>query len=119
MSVQGSLLTGTHPKCVLKLLPSDIICPINWTLNNNRHTVICVQYGLSLNAFYIRFTNEEDKKWFENCTLSVCKKQIGEEFVSMLHDEPYLVDFLRDAPEPTGDEPDDADMEAPKVYELV
>lgn len=33
--------------------------------------------------------------------------------------DPYFVDFLRDAPEPTGDEPDDADMEAPKVYEMV
>ena len=33
--------------------------------------------------------------------------------------EPYFVDFMRDAPEPTGDEPDDADLEAPKVYEEV
>ena len=39
-----------------------------------------------------------------------------------IHDfpkEPYFVDFLRDAPELTGDEPDDVDMEAPKVYEEV
>ena len=34
-------------------------------------------------------------------------------------DEPYFVDFLRDAPEPTGDEPDDADLDAPKIYEQV
>lgn len=34
-------------------------------------------------------------------------------------DEPYFVDFLREAPEPTGDEPDDAVLEAPKIYELV
>lgn len=33
--------------------------------------------------------------------------------------EPYFVDFLRDAPEPTGEEPDDADLEAPKIYEQV
>ena len=32
---------------------------------------------------------------------------------------PFFVDFLRDAPEATGDEPDDADLEAPKVYEKV
>lgn len=32
---------------------------------------------------------------------------------------PYYVDFLRDAPEATGDEPDDADIEAPKIYEQV
>lgn len=33
--------------------------------------------------------------------------------------EPYFVDFLREAPEPTGEEPDDAVLEAPKIYELV
>ena len=33
--------------------------------------------------------------------------------------EPYFVDFLREAPEPTGEEPDDAELEAPKVYEMV
>ena len=33
--------------------------------------------------------------------------------------EPYFVDFLREAPEPTGEEPDDADLEPPKVYEMV
>lgn len=33
--------------------------------------------------------------------------------------ESYFVDFLRDAPEATGDEPDDADLEAPKIYEPV
>lgn len=31
----------------------------------------------------------------------------------------FFVDFLRDAPEPTGDEPEDADLDAPKVYEEV
>ena len=29
------------------------------------------------------------------------------------------VDFLREAPEPTGEEEDDADLEAPKVYEII
>ena len=33
--------------------------------------------------------------------------------------EPYFVDFLREAPEPTGEEPEDADMEEPKIYEMV
>ena len=26
---------------------------------------------------------------------------------------------FRDAPEPTGEEPEDADLEAPKIYEMV
>lgn len=33
--------------------------------------------------------------------------------------EPYFVDFLQDAPEPTGDEDDDSNLEAPKIYEMV
>ena len=33
--------------------------------------------------------------------------------------EPYFMDFMRDAPEPTGEEADDADLEAPKMYEEV
>ena len=33
--------------------------------------------------------------------------------------EPFFVDFLREAPEATGDEPEDADLDAPKVYEQV
>ena len=39
--------------------------------------------------------------------------------VGELQLEPYFVDFLQEAPEPTGEEPEDADMEAPKVYEQV
>lgn len=31
----------------------------------------------------------------------------------------YFVDFMRDAPEPTGDETEEVDMELPKVYEPV
>ena len=31
----------------------------------------------------------------------------------------FAVSSCRDAPEPTGEEPEDADLEAPKIYELV
>lgn len=31
----------------------------------------------------------------------------------------YFVDFIREAPEPTGDEPEDAEFDAPKIYEQV
>lgn len=34
-------------------------------------------------------------------------------------DETYWVDFLRDPPEPTGDEPDDFCFDAPKIYEEI
>lgn len=33
--------------------------------------------------------------------------------------EPYFVDFLRDAPEATGEEGEEVDLEAPKVYEPI
>ena len=39
--------------------------------------------------------------------------------VAELPQEHYFVDFLREAPEPTGEEPEDADLEAPKIYEQV
>ena len=47
-------------------------------------------------------------------------KVLGEHLeVESFPEEPYFVDFLREAPEATGDEPDDADLDAPKVYEQV
>ena len=33
--------------------------------------------------------------------------------------EPFFVDFLQEAPEPTGEEPEGADLDAPKIYEQV
>ena len=33
--------------------------------------------------------------------------------------EPYFVDFLRDAPEATGEEDNDSNLDAPKIYEMV
>ena len=50
---------------------------------------------------------------------NVCKTHIGEDLISELPEEPFFVDFMRDAPEPTGEEGEDADLEAPKIYEHV
>ena len=72
--------------------------------------------------FYIflnRFVNFEDKEWFDGAIKRVCGSEIGTDWVEKLDMEPYFVDFLRDAPEPTGDEPDDFEIEEPKVYEHV
>ena len=56
-------------------------------------------------------------EWFLGAVEQIrCNELGGEEMASA---EPYFVDFLREAPEPTGEEPDDADLEAPKVYEMV
>ncbi len=67
----------------------------------------------------IRFTNEEDKTWFEACIGRVVQQELGEEYLEKMAEEPYFVDFLRETPEITGEEPDDFNFEAPKVYEQV
>lgn len=69
-------------------------------------------------VFIVRFTNAEDKAWFEKSLNSVIR-DIDETLVDKCHEEPYFVDFLRDAPEPTGEEADDAVLDAPKIYEQV
>ena len=47
------------------------------------------------------------------------KKELGADYEEMAQDQKYFVDFMRDAPEPTGEEVEDADMELPKIYEPV
>nr|CDS18170.1 dynein heavy chain [Echinococcus granulosus] len=67
-----------------------------------------------------RFIDFDEKKWFVNAL-----KQTGEEVggatvaSELCSKEPFFVDFLRDPPEATGDEPDDFVFEAPKIYEPV
>lgn len=46
-------------------------------------------------------------------------RYLGEEYIETVQDTQYFVDFMRDAPEPTGDETEEVDMELPKVYEPV
>ena len=42
-----------------------------------------------------RFTNFEDKEWFDSTIARVIGEELGEEFVANLPEEPYFVDFLR------------------------
>ena len=58
----------------------------------------------------------QDVEWFQKMTGKVLQEILE---INSNPCEPYFVDFMRDAPEPTGDEPDDADLDAPKVYEQV
>uniref|UniRef100_UPI00398E4471 dynein axonemal heavy chain 8-like isoform X2 n=2 Tax=Pristiophorus japonicus TaxID=55135 RepID=UPI00398E4471 len=66
-----------------------------------------------------RFVSEEDRHWFKNAITRVIEDNIGRQLAGKLHEEPYFVDFLREMPEPTGEEPDDYVFLVPKVYELV
>lgn len=66
-----------------------------------------------------RFTGFEDRDWFDAKMTEVVGTELSEQ--QQRHystDETYFVDFLRDAPEPTGEEEDDdVSLEAPKIYE--
>lgn len=49
------------------------------------------------------------------------KRLIVEELedIEFVAEERYFADFLRDPIEPTGEEPDDYDFSAPKIYEVI
>ncbi|XP_076055179.1 LOW QUALITY PROTEIN: dynein axonemal heavy chain 5-like [Oratosquilla oratoria] len=66
-----------------------------------------------------RFTSSKDVRWFEEALIHIVKKELGGSYASKVKETRYFVDFLRDAPEPTGDEAEDIDMEMPKVYEPI
>ena len=62
-----------------------------------------------------RFIDDEDRKWFHECVHSL---NIPQEIKSNLNEHSF-VDFMRDAPEATGDEPEDFDFSPPRIYEPV
>lgn len=66
-----------------------------------------------------RFTEKKDVEWFMKRTQDIIASEIGEEQAALTEGEPFFVNFLRDAPEPTGEEDDDTSLEAPKMYEQV
>ena len=66
-----------------------------------------------------RFTTHEDKDWFDEALVDHVREHLGEDHAEMVKTSFYFVDFMRDAPEPTGDETEETDMELPKVYEPV
>ncbi|XP_055923365.1 dynein axonemal heavy chain 5 isoform X2 [Eupeodes corollae] len=70
-------------------------------------------------VFADRFTTVQDKEWFSGELVSLVRNELSEAHVEMIGPSPVFVDFMRDAPEPTGEEGEDADMELPKVYEPV
>lgn len=49
-----------------------------------------------------RFTNQVDKDWFEKAVRTVVEEDIGTEMVEVIQEDQYFVDFMRDAPEITG-----------------
>lgn len=66
-----------------------------------------------------RFNTPEDTAWFEKTIDKTIEEYVEADLSEVLQTEPYFVDFLRDEPEATGEEPEDAELQAPKVYEEV
>ncbi|XP_005386179.1 PREDICTED: dynein heavy chain 5, axonemal isoform X1 [Chinchilla lanigera] len=68
-----------------------------------------------------RFTGSDDVTWFDKTLASLVEEEFGEE-KKLLVDcgiDAFFVDFLRDAPEATGETSEEADAEMPKIYEPV
>ena len=53
-----------------------------------------------------RFTVQEDKDWFEKELIDRVKKNLGDDYIETVEANHYFVDFMRDAPEPTGNSVD-------------
>ncbi|XP_070634006.1 dynein axonemal heavy chain 8 isoform X1 [Bos indicus] len=66
-----------------------------------------------------RFITPDDEQWFNTQLVRSVEENVSPDVGSYILPEPYFVDFLREMPEPTGDEPEDTAFEVPKVYELV
>ncbi|NWX18802.1 DYH8 protein, partial [Aegotheles bennettii] len=66
-----------------------------------------------------RFVTPEDTAWFDKTITKAIEEYVDKGLTEVLQAEPYFVDFLRDIPEPTGDEPEDFVFEAPKIYEEI
>ncbi|XP_014347801.2 dynein axonemal heavy chain 5 [Latimeria chalumnae] len=68
-----------------------------------------------------RFTTPEDVDWFDSTLAQLVEEELGEELKANVDFgvDTCFVDFLRDAPEATGEEPEDTDFDMPKVYEAI
>ena len=81
-----------------------------------------------------RFVSIDDEAWYVKIINRMVSEEISEEIAQSIEEPLYFVDFLRynievllfdyklydrDAPEPTGEEGEDFDFSAPKIYEPV
>ncbi|XP_064640332.1 dynein axonemal heavy chain 5-like isoform X2 [Lineus longissimus] len=66
-----------------------------------------------------RFVAIEDVHWFTKTMSRVIMEEFGETEQTYIEHDTFYVDFLRDAPEATGEEPEDTDFDMPKIYEPI
>ncbi|POI29922.1 hypothetical protein CIB84_006328, partial [Bambusicola thoracicus] len=67
-----------------------------------------------------RFTNLEDIKWFDSAVAKLIEEEFEEKITSLNPEiDAFFVDFLRDAPQRTGEKSEEVDLRIPKIYEPV
>ncbi|KAG5882158.1 Dynein heavy chain 5, partial [Gonioctena quinquepunctata] len=66
-----------------------------------------------------RCTEDSDRQWFSKAMKSQVEEELGEDAHYYEDEDSYWVDFLREPPDATGDEPDDFCFDAPKIYEEI
>ncbi|KAJ4946954.1 hypothetical protein JOQ06_008997, partial [Pogonophryne albipinna] len=64
-----------------------------------------------------RFIDDSDRKTFNGIMEKITVEDHGKAVIEHAQWDSFFVDFLREAPEATGDDPEDGELEAPKVYE--
>ncbi|CAF4402891.1 unnamed protein product [Rotaria socialis] len=95
-----------------------IINTIPQVVNNEKNLLTLWKHECS-RVICDRFTELDDYRWFSKTLERVVDEELGSKYQSIIKRDDWFVDFLRDAPEPTGDEPEDADFDAPKIYEPI
>ena len=55
-----------------------------------------------------RFVDNVDRNWFDDAAKRCVAEQVSPDRAQSMNLEPIFVDFMRDAPEPTGEEDEDA-----------
>ncbi|BFZ13509.1 hypothetical protein BsWGS_16546 [Bradybaena similaris] len=66
-----------------------------------------------------RFVKVDDLQWFEKTVKRIVTEEVNEETANQVVENFYFTDFMRDAPEATGEEPEDTDFDMPKIYEPI
>ncbi|XP_042366785.1 dynein axonemal heavy chain 5 [Plectropomus leopardus] len=66
-----------------------------------------------------RFVDAGDRRTFNGIMEKITAEDHGKALTEHAQWDSLFVDFLREAPEATGDEPEDSELEAPKVYEPI
>uniref|UniRef100_A0A3B4BEF3 Dynein, axonemal, heavy chain 5 n=1 Tax=Periophthalmus magnuspinnatus TaxID=409849 RepID=A0A3B4BEF3_9GOBI len=66
-----------------------------------------------------RFTDQSDRNTFSDIISKITAEDHGKALTEHAQWNSSFVDFLREAPEATGDEPEEVELEAPKLYEPV